>query len=107
MNGKTQKMRRRLSTAALIVSVAAVGAPIATAGGPRDPGLVPSKLGTVDPRDTARSEKQSVEIRPEAGLVASTLGSPDVRDALLRSDVQSMFGSAAQEHGASGYDDAR
>lgn len=103
MNRKTYRTRRRLSTVALIVSLAAVAVPAATAGGRHDPGLVPSKLGTVDPRDTARNQKQSVEIRPEAGLVASKLGSPDVRDAALRSDGRSVFQGAAQEHGASGY----
>ena len=108
MNSKSHSMRRKLGLVALSLSLVAVAAPAASAGGSSDPGLVPSKLGTLDPGDTAQIHKQSVQIQPEAGLVASVLGSPDTRDAALRSDGKGgTFRSASLEHGASGYGNGR
>ena len=107
MNRTSHTIRRKLGLVALSLSVAAVAVPAAVAGGPGDPGLVPSKLGTLDPRDTVQSQKQSVQIQPEAGLVATVLGSPDIRDAALASDGKDIFRSAGQEHGASGYGNGR
>ena len=107
MNRTSHTIRRKLGLVALSLTVAAVAVPAASAG-QGDPGLVPSKLGTLDPRDTAQqTQKQSVQIQPEAGLVASVLGSPDTRDAALMSDGKDVFRTAGQEHGASGYGDGR
>jgi hypothetical protein len=103
MNRTSHTIRRKLGLVALSLTVAAVAAPAAVAGGGGDSGVVPSKLGSLDPRDTMKSQQQSVQIQPEAGLVASVLGSPDTRDAALRSDGKDAFRNAAQEHGASGY----
>jgi hypothetical protein len=62
MNGKTNKMRRRLSVLALAVSIAAVAIPAATGGGRYEAGLVPSKLGSPDPRDTAQNQTFSPSV---------------------------------------------
>lgn len=117
MNRKTHTSRRIVSALALIGSVAAIAVPTASAGNQNDPGIVPSKLGSQDPRDTVgkalfspsivASRLGSQDPRDTAvaelnqpSLVARQLGSPDARDSLAESNT---FGVAAQEHGAAGF----
>jgi hypothetical protein len=77
MNGKTHKIRRAVSAFALIASVAVVAAPAAVAGNTQ-PGMVPSKLGSPDPRDSARK----VLFTPS--IVASRLGSDAAQDVAVK-----------------------
>ena len=70
MNGKSHTIRRTLQALVLTVSVAAVAVPSAFSG---NPGLVPSKLGSPDPRESQGNVTS-------AGLVPSKLGSQDPRD---------------------------
>ena len=73
MNGKSHTIQRTLRAVALTASVAAVAVPSAFAGNSGGPGIVPSKLGSPDPRE-ANGNVNS------AGLVPSRLGSQDPRD---------------------------
>jgi hypothetical protein len=73
MNGKAHTIRQTLKTLAVVASVAAVAVPAAVAGNSDGPGLVPSKLGSPDPR-----ESQGKVFSP--GMIASKLGSQDPRD---------------------------
>jgi hypothetical protein len=125
MNGKTHKMRRRLSVAALAASIAAVAVPAATAGGGYEAGLVPSKLGSPDPHNLAQKHQAF-----SPSMIDRWIGSPDPRDSAggvldepsmdevhlyprggadesfsTRSDAVSseILRGAAQEHGASGF----
>jgi hypothetical protein len=104
MNGKTNTMRRRLSVVALAASIAVVAVPAATAGGKYDAGLVPSKLGSPDPRGAAQ-ENQTFS----PSVIDRWVGSPDPRDAITTSlsrneGVSSeIFRDASQEHAASGF----
>jgi hypothetical protein len=77
MNGKTHKIRRAVSAFALIASVAVVAVPAAVAGNSQ-PGIVPSKLGSPDPRDSA----QKVLFTPS--IVASRLGSDATQDLAVK-----------------------
>jgi hypothetical protein len=125
MKGKTNNMKRRLSVVALATSLAAIAVPAASAGGGYQAGLVPTKLGSPDPRDTA----QKLEAFSPS-VVDRLLGSPDPRDSVAsivnepsmdevhlyprggtgesfstRSDGISsdILRDAAHEHGASGF----
>ena len=129
MNGKTDlKKRRRLTVVVLAASLAAVAVPAATAGGGYEAGLVAGRLGSPDPRDTAR-EKESFS----PSIVDRMIGSRDPRDSeILVLNVPSMnevllhesgqergsrslpraddrafreiVQGAAQEHGAAGFE---
>jgi hypothetical protein len=79
MNGKTH-MRRRLSVIALAASIAVVAVPAASAGSGYQAGLVPSKLGSQDPRETAL---ESQTFSPS--VVDRLVGSPDPRDSSVQS----------------------
>ena len=80
MNGTSHSIRRTLQALALTASIAAVAAPEAAAAGYGSPGMVPSKLGSPDPRE-ANSNVSS------AGFVPSRLGSQDPRDTAAASSV--------------------
>ena len=114
MNRKTHTTRRIVSALALIGSVAAIAVPTAAGGNQNDPGLVSSKLGSQDPRDTAGKalfwpgivasrlgsqdpRDTAVDELNQPSLVAMKLGSPDSRDTVAES---LSFDSAAQEHRA-------
>jgi hypothetical protein len=130
MKGKTNNMKRRLSVVALATSLAAIAVPAASAGGGYQAGLVPTKLGSPDPRDTA----QKLEAFSPS-VVDRLLGSPDPRDSvasivnepsmdevhlydgsrefrndgLPRADdgtFREIIQDAAQEHGAAGFGNA-
>jgi hypothetical protein len=73
MNDKSHTIRRTLQAAVLAALVAAVAVPSAFAGNSGSPGIVPSKLGSPDPRESNGNVNS-------AGLVPSTLGSQDPRD---------------------------
>ena len=87
MNG-TSHIQRRLQVLVVAGVVAAIAVPAALAGGP---GLVPSKLGSPDPR-----EGHSQVTSP--GMVASKLGSQDPRDTLNDAIGQSSI--AARQLGS-------
>ncbi len=74
MYGKAHKIRSTVSAIALAASVALVVIPAAAAS-TQQAGMVPGKLGSPDPRDSARNAFFS------PGIVASRLGSPDPREA--------------------------
>jgi hypothetical protein len=123
MKGKTNTTSRRLSLVALAASIAAVAIPAASAGGGYQAGLVPSKLGSPDPRDTAKTNQTF-----SPSVIDRQIGSPDPRDAVQkkqtvsnefhlypRAGVDESFSArsegvlseilrdAAQEHGANGF----
>ena len=75
MSSKTNKTKRKLSIVVLAASIAIIAIPAATAGGRYEAGLVPSKLGSPDPRDTAL---QKHTFSPS--IVDRLTRSPDPRD---------------------------
>jgi len=84
MNGKTHKIRRAVSAFALIASVAVVAVPAAVAGNTQA-GMVPSKLGSPDPRESQKVKDVSdfialnylygTDSNGRSSIVASRLGS--------------------------------
>jgi hypothetical protein len=74
---------------AVAASAIAVLVPLAAAQTQRDPGQVPSTLGSPDPRG------HTLKSGSFAGLVPTRLGSQDPRD--------TVFQQAGREHGSSGY----
>jgi hypothetical protein len=84
MNSTSHTIRRTLQALAVTAAIAAVAAPAAGAvGRGSDAGIVPSKLGSPDPRESNTKVFS-------AGLVPSRLGSQDPRDSAAAS-----FGSQA------------
>lgn len=132
MNGKTHKMRRRLSVVALAASLAAVAVPAASAGGkyfapgsntvekhgpygvywvPMQRVLGPS-LNTVEKRGPygaywVRKNTQSKNtLVDSSSVVDRQLGSPDPRDSMAGSLLKpgsSIIQDVASEHGAAGF----
>jgi hypothetical protein len=84
MNGTSHSIRRTLQGLVLTASVAAIVVPSAFAGSNGGPGLVPSKLGSPDPR-----ESQGTVL--SAGLVPSRLGSQDPRDTASQAIAESSI----------------
>lgn len=84
--GKRTRMQLAL---AAVGSLAAIAVPMAVAGNTSQAGAVASRLGSPDPRDTARQSAQQVHFA--SSVIASHLGSPDARDARLQSDGDFMF----------------
>jgi hypothetical protein len=79
MNRRTHKFRRTVTSFALAASVAAVAVPAAAAVGPGSPGVIPSKLGSPDPR-----------VSVQQGQLSSRL-------------TVNTFAGSVREHGAAGY----
>jgi hypothetical protein len=93
MNGKTHKIRRAVSAFALIASVAGVAIPAAVAGNTQA-GMVPSKLGSPDPRESqkvkdasdfiARNYLYGTHSNGESSVVAIRLGSDAAQDLAVK-----------------------
>lgn len=104
MNGKTNKMKRRLAIAALAASIAAVTIPAASGSPYRlDPG------GSVDGSLSTATRVSSSEIVREASQEHGANGfnnddyMTQIRVDDQKANAQSINQEAAQEHGAAGF----
>jgi hypothetical protein len=86
MNGKAHTIRRTLQALVLTATVAAITVPVASAGNGGGAGLVPSRLGSPDPR-----ESHGKVLVSQSSVVARQLGSQDPRDTAAESVSQSSI----------------
>jgi hypothetical protein len=86
MNGKAHTIRRTLQALVLTATVATITVPVASAGNGGGAGLVPSRLGSPDPR-----ESHGKVLVSQSSVVARQLGSQDPRDTAAESVSQSSI----------------
>jgi hypothetical protein len=94
MKGTSYTFRRAVSAFALAVSVAAIAVPAAGAVGPGSPGVIPSKLGSQDPKDAA------AQVLDEPSMHAVHLHPTATNEQFSPGAIVSRFGGTGQEHGA-------